>query len=177
MNYLEEITSPTAVVRAFYLRESIGSRIQAALIVFTPEGIVIMGDLVPGWRAAVSAFGKGLEWFSGELSPDYLASKFLEKDFLPESAARYLSEHKAMVAEQCDVGKGRGVTDEIEAIDEAIASLMSGDWGAESFYSFLHEQDIDGVHDGVGRDYHPGHLDLLVRTQKAFARLYREAQQ
>lgn len=82
---LEEI--PAGDLKAFYLKRP-GTRMGSSLILFTPEGIVIAGDMTPG-RGALSAFGYGLSWFASELGWDYLCGKFLDKEWVPEYAVEY----------------------------------------------------------------------------------------
>lgn len=83
---LQEVSSGEKI-KAFYLKRP-NTRSESCLILFTPEGIVITGDMTPG-RGAVSAFGYGLDWFVSELGWDYLASKFLDKEWVPELAVEY----------------------------------------------------------------------------------------
>lgn len=83
---LEEIPAGERI-KAFYIKEP-GTRMGSSLILFTPEGIAIMGDLTPG-RGAMSVYGYGLSWFASELGEDYLCGKFLEKEWVPEYAADY----------------------------------------------------------------------------------------
>lgn len=83
---LEEIPSGERI-KTFYLKIP-KTRMGSCLILFTPEGIAIMGDMTPG-RAAVSTLGYGLDWFASELGWDYLCSKFLEKEWVAEYAIDY----------------------------------------------------------------------------------------
>lgn len=76
--------------KAFYLKEPGMGRMQSTLFLFTPEGIIITGDLCPGndsRNSGVQAFGYGLSWFSQPLSEHYLCSKFLCEEFRRELAA------------------------------------------------------------------------------------------
>jgi hypothetical protein len=64
-------------------------RMQSCLIMFSPEGINILGDLCPGNDArnsGVHAYGYGLDWFAGHLSWSYLCEKFLSKEWHKELA-------------------------------------------------------------------------------------------
>lgn len=56
-------------ITAFYLRESPDTRIMSTLVLFTPEGIVITGDLCPG-RNGVIIRGYDLSWFASHLHAD-----------------------------------------------------------------------------------------------------------
>jgi hypothetical protein len=87
-------------VKAFYLHggDVMTTRMMSAMLVFTPENIIITGDLHPGRHGVISAAGYGLEWFCRNLEPDYLASKFLESGVWEEDRARdelqrYIHEH------------------------------------------------------------------------------------
>lgn len=76
-------------VSAWYLKRDGDGRMMSTLIVFTPEGIVIMGDYCPGGHGIISAYGYGLKWFVGQLSPDYLAEKFLPKAYHEDDAEEW----------------------------------------------------------------------------------------
>jgi hypothetical protein len=65
-----EIVQEGPTVSAYYLKEPGKGRMMSTLIVFTPEGIALMGDLTPEQNGSVSALGYGRDWFSGHLSPD-----------------------------------------------------------------------------------------------------------
>lgn len=87
-HYLEQVLD-TEKFKAFYLREPGMGRMQSCLFMFTPEGIVICGDLCPGndsRNSGVHAYGYGLSWFSQGLSGSYLCEKFLTKEWHPELA-------------------------------------------------------------------------------------------
>lgn len=89
---LEQVLD-TGKFQAFYLREPSMGRAQSCMILFSPEGINILGDLCPGNDArnsGVHAAGYGLAWFAGRLSWSYLCGKFLSKEW-----------HKDLAAEDC----------------------------------------------------------------------------
>jgi len=65
--------------KAFYLKPEGKTRMMSTMIIFSPEGIVLLGDLSPSRYGNVSALGYGLSWFSKNLSETYLCEKFLEK--------------------------------------------------------------------------------------------------
>ena len=71
----------TVDVQAYYLKRPGGSRCMSTYIMFTPEGIMITGDLCPHY-GVVSNHGYGVGWFSGQLSPSYLCKKFMMVDEL-----------------------------------------------------------------------------------------------
>jgi hypothetical protein len=90
---LEEIPAGEKM-QAFWMKKPERGRMMSTLLVFTPEGIVITGDLCPraGTRGVVSDLNYGIGWFSGKLSPDYLCEKFLDREWHAELAAQDLKE-------------------------------------------------------------------------------------
>jgi len=87
----------------FRLQNPNRSRMGSVELIFGPEGIVIMGDLCPGYHGVISSFGYGLKWFSGRLSEDYLCEKFLRRCWTKERA---LDELKMMVRQAEDPREG-----------------------------------------------------------------------
>lgn len=83
--------------KAFYLRKPEGGRMMSTLLVFTPEGIVITGDVRPTREGNASSLGYGVDWFAGALGEDYLCSKFLKKGWHAELAAEELRDMAASV--------------------------------------------------------------------------------
>jgi hypothetical protein len=61
-------------------------------LTFSPEGIAIQGDVGLGaaQNGICSRLGKGLGWFRGKLSEDYLCSKFMSKTWQHEAVGRDL---------------------------------------------------------------------------------------
>jgi len=82
-----QVISESDGVRIFMLRKYPNSTMMSTYIIFAVGRIIITGDM-PVRDNGIIAAGYDLEWFSGGLSPDYLAEKFLEKDFHPEIAMR-----------------------------------------------------------------------------------------
>jgi hypothetical protein len=98
-HFLEQVLD-TPKFKAFYLKAPGLGRMESCLIMFSPEGINILGDLCPGndsRNSGVHAYGYGLEWFAGNLSWSYLCEKFLSKEW-----------HKELAEEDC-----RRIADEI----------------------------------------------------------------
>lgn len=98
---LEEL--PAGEMKAFYLKKPGNGMMDSCLILFTPEGVVICGDRAPSrtGRGAITAFRYGLDWFASELYEDYLCSKFLDKEWVPEYAVRFCRS----VAKETRIGK------------------------------------------------------------------------
>jgi len=85
-----EVVQRGEKVQAFYLRERPGDRSMSTLILFTPEGIVLQGDLTPERNGVCSALGYGLPWFAGRLDSSYLAEKFLSEKWVLDLAKENL---------------------------------------------------------------------------------------
>ena len=88
---LEQVLD-TQRFKAFKMKRPGSGRSMSTQILFTPEGIVISGDLCPrpGTRGVVSDLGYGLDWFSGRLSEGYLCEKFLQTGWHRELAEEEL---------------------------------------------------------------------------------------
>ena len=94
-NHYLKVVEHTPNIEMYYLREPGSGRMMSTLIMFTPEGIVITGDLAPGssGHGVVSCSGYGIDWFTGLLDSDYLASKFLDRQWEREYSAEVLRAH------------------------------------------------------------------------------------
>ena len=153
---------------AYYLRGPEGGRMMSTLIVFTPEGIVLQGDLTPERNGSVSSMGYGLNWFAGTLSDTYLCEKFLTKRFVLELAIDQLSD--PVKNYYCDV-EG----EDLEALKALAEELKSGDHGPEWLYEELSELGQGYVDDGIpGWGYDPNQAAWLVAIQRRFSALYHE---
>ena len=154
-------------VHAYYLRKPGEGRIMSTLIVFTPEGIVLQGDLTPGRNGNVSTFGYGPKWFSGQLSGGYLCEKFLSQAWVKDLAVeglRYrilewrregeLTKAKARAAWE----DTRGIPDDFEG-------------PTETYRIFTEEMGGDGS-ECPGYGYDPAEAGWLCAIQERFAQLY-----
>jgi len=96
--------------KAFYLRMPDRGRMMSTCFIFSPEGIILTGDLTPArhGRGATSCYGYGLGWFAGRLSDSYLCEKFLEKGWHADLAAEDLRDMAAEIRRgRCDDEFGR----------------------------------------------------------------------
>ena len=157
-------------LEAYMVRIPGNGRMGSFMVCFTSEGIAIMGDWAPCHHGVCSVSGYGRRWFAGELSPSYLAEKFLRKVWVPEYAAEELRDPSGWLREDLD-------DDQLSRIDELCGRLEGGDLAHECmgarFYDDLSEIDHDLVSDGIpGMGYRPGDLGMLVAIQRKFAELH-----
>lgn len=175
LSLYQELDTPE--YKAFRLSEE-GTRIDSCRIVFTPEGIILHGDLCPeSNKGAVSNFGYGLDWFSRPQSGDYLCSKFLGMGLVPERAIEEIQEWIDHYEEYEGEGGGEEWEEEkaerIEALQEVIEGLDCGDMGPERLYDALSEISHSLVDDGIPGWYYPTRdANLLIAIQRRFVELY-----
>lgn len=97
-----EVIKQSDQVDVYRLRKTPNSRMMSADLIFTPGIIVITGDLRITQNGVI-ALGYDLDWFTHDLDPHYLASKFLKHEWCPDQARAYwrerLQEYKAEMAE------------------------------------------------------------------------------
>lgn len=159
-NHVLHTVAEEPPIEAFYLRPPEGGRIMSTLILFTPEGIVLMGDLTPERNGTVSAFGYGKGWFSSKLSGDYLCEKFLERRWISEIAEERLRDRKwnsEMYGEE-----------QAEQMI-SIADELSDNHGVEWLSDELNEIGYD-LSDGVpGIGYDSRERSWLIAIQQRFS--------
>lgn len=156
-------------VQAYYFKRPGQGRMMSTLILFTPEGIVLQGDLTPGQNGNVSCLGYGSGWFSSQLSEDYLCSKFLSKVFVRDYAERGLRieilqarrDHMLSKERARELWGETGLPDDSTAPSEAYRL-----WTEE-----LHYEDGDGC---PGYGYAPVEAGWLCAIQQRFAQLFNE---
>lgn len=162
-----------------------GSRMDSTRILISreplAEQIIITGDLCPGANGILSNFGYGVRWFGRKQSEEYLCSKFLRREWVPERAKEALC-HALHDARD-------GQTDEpteeqakrLDAIEDAI--IASDDpYGecaptrtSEAFCEFWIEVFGDSPED-QGMDYNPRDAGWLCAIQQRFAECYQALQ-
>lgn len=184
-------SKPNTAIQAFLLRRrpvrwnESGkpelTRCSSCMIVFTPEGIVILGDLCPNDNnGVVSRYGYGLGWFAGTLSTSYLCGKFLGEEYSPELgkalAERCLYEALEESKEtDLDEKRKAKLQERIEALQEAIEDDELFD-SIDMLSKLFYEVDLgDLIVDGVPFDYPTRDAGLLCAIQQTFARLYWKA--
>ena len=168
-NHVLEQVLDTEKFQAFRMKDPGQGRIMSTLITFTPEGIVIQGDLAPGRNGNVSCGGYGLGWFRGRLSEDYLASKFLEKGWYAEVAATWLRRHLKDIADGAETAK----PGDVEKIRKLASRCNDGDLYIERFRDYWEEIYEDWDWDSTpGWGYKPSEHAWLCVIQRKFAELY-----
>ena len=164
-------------VTSFYLHKPgengrMETRMMSSLIVFTGENIVITGDLSPGQYGVASSVGYGLPWFVSELSPNYLASKFLrnnvwEADRARERLGDYMKEHIKDAASARDKS-------ELERLKK-LREIMKRPWLYDSEFTWYDEVSavIPELWDhSYFWDYPTGDFCWLAAIQKRFREAY-----
>ena len=155
-------------VRAWYLRPAEGGRMMSTLVMETPEGIVICGDLCPRGRGVVSNLGYGAAWFAGQLSPSYLCEKFLDKEWVPEIAADHMLTVLAQAVEDGDLSAEVCAEASAEVRDAREDFAFTPDRAREIF-------DDAGLTDFTDYNwnvYNPNDARWLIAIQRRFAALY-----
>jgi hypothetical protein len=156
-------------VKAFFLKGPKNGRMMSCLILFTIEGIVIMGDLTPCQNGVISTYGYGLSWFAGPKSEDYLCEKFLRKEFVPELAERsfkdQLLRYRRDEPERLSKEQAREAWDQVER-------LMYDGMDARAFCDLYYDTFKDTPECGYG--YNPADAGWLCAIQQQFAALYAE---
>lgn len=130
-NHILEQVLDTPKFKAFYLKNPKYGRMDSCMFLFTPEGVIICGDLCPGndkRNSGVHAYGYGLEWFAGKLSWDYLCSKFLTQEWHIQLAAEDCRDRAAaiMLGEESFFVRDR----ELEEVTSERQDLASQIWSA-----------------------------------------------
>lgn len=168
-------------VEGFMLERPGYGRMESTMILFTPEGIVLGGDLCPNDNHGVmSNFGYGLNWFQCPKGASYLCSKFLTKEFVPEAAKQWVLDRiielrEAMEEDQDEEGsQGRNAarSSSVELYEQALQDVEAfASW--DRFSDLLDEAgDSDAATDGPGFDYNPRDAACLCGIHDAFVREY-----
>jgi hypothetical protein len=168
---LEEALQKTGEFQAFYLKEPGQGRMMSTLFVFTPEGIVICGDLCPGGpgnQGSISNFGYGLGWFSGRLSEGYLCEKFLSREWQPKVAEEWCREHIEELKKEA--AEEKKAVEKLEDWEDLLDSLTVREIGNDRFHEAL--QDLDYYVEDEGYDYPLSSAGWLCVLQQRFAEEY-----
>jgi len=149
-------------LQAFYLKKKDEGRMGSTLLIFTPEGIVITGDLTPERNGSISTFGYGLGWFASDLDGSYLCEKFLTTRWIPEIACEDLKEYR----------NEEGINQKrLEALIEHTEALHLSHY---EFHAALDDVEIYDEEYEIGIGYDPAEAGWLCAIQKRFAELWSE---
>jgi hypothetical protein len=162
-------------VQVYMLKKPDRGRMGSTQLVFTKEGIVIMGDLCPGLNGCISAYGYGINWFAGQLGGSYLGEKFLAKGFHPEAAADEMRDPNHWIHGDPDDADDPEAVAELERdIDELCTKLQEGECSHEGLYDWMIEHGIDTADGTAGWCYDPHDLGMLCEIQRVFSSKYKE---
>lgn len=125
-------------IRGFYLKRAGGGRMGSVMILFTPEGIIIAGDMNPLRRRGAALGPYGLKWFASSLEEDYLCGKFLDEEWQSGMAIRYCRQMAAEILQglhDSEVGselrklsdERAGLTDDIQNYRRDRNDVKAGD--------------------------------------------------
>lgn len=159
----------TERVKSFYMRRH-ETGIMRCLITFTPEGIVIQGDITPERNGSVSCIGYGLDWFAGPLGETYLCQKFLTKRFCPELAIEELRDPEGQWRHE-DYGVG---PDQHADLDDICDLLSYGEMDFGRMADAMESAGLELDAETPGWGYDPTESRWLRAIQQTFARLYAE---
>jgi len=142
------------------------------------EQIIITGDLCPGSNGILSDFGYGVGWFGRKQSEEYLCSKFLRREWVPDAALRALRYALQEEIDSSDRDDSDVRATRIEALTEAIDDIGDEPTGessvartSEAFYEFWNETFGDSP-ENQGMDYNPRDAGWLCAIQQRFAECY-----
>jgi hypothetical protein len=153
-------------VKAFYLKRPNEGRMMSTLILFTPEGIVIQGDLAPSRNGNISNMGYGLNWFRGELGGEYLCEKFLERKFVSQYASEEIRREilRQRYEREIDFEKARDLWDIADMPDDFTGPVIA--------YDFWTQDLSQEGSDCPGYGFEPREAGWLCAIQQKFAELY-----
>ena len=163
--HILETVLETEKVSAYYLKRPGQGRMMSTLILFTPEGIVLQGDLTPSRNGDVSCLGYGLGWFAGKLSEDYLCSKFLDQVFVPEHA---VSNMRYFILQD----RREGSTTKEQARELWDSCPGADELDARAAYEFWTDEMLQDGADCPFYTYEPAAAGWLCAIQQRFAELY-----
>jgi hypothetical protein len=168
-------------IKAYYLKKYPARRMMSTLLIFSPEGIVITGDMHPCQRGVIIQ-GYGLDWFASKQEPGYLASKCLEKRYSDTQARDDIQQMIRDWTKDAWKYRAPGQVAVAKALRAGFRKLgEERDWDLswgwqEKVHSTFWEILQDDVY-GIGLSYDTGDFAWLSAIQRRFAEVYREHQQ
>lgn len=161
-------------IQAYYLKHPKEElRIQGCLLLFTPEGVVITGDLIPGTKKGIHAIGSGYgfdaRWFANHHNGENIARQFLRKEWDDTLAADELE------TELDENGTDYFDQSQIEMLKEVVGALWEPPpycMTEDQFIEALCEAGYD-IGSGVpGYGYDQEEYALLIAIQRRFSELW-----
>jgi len=131
-------------------------------LIFMAGRIGITGDFSPGLNGVWSDLSYDIRWFASKLSWDYLAQKFLKREWQPEVAVMEAKDH---------LESGNKDYPEHDDFYRAVIREIEEDKELGSIYPIMNEYQMES-------DYTPGiayplnDTIALVAIQRKFAELY-----
>jgi hypothetical protein len=172
-HYLQPIQEE-GPLKAYYLRKWPDSLMMACLIVGTPVGVALMGDLSPGRGIVIR--GYSLDWFGEAQEPRYLASKCLSDQIYSEDGAkRDVQEWYEMLLGDAYRERSLPRLKSAKAIKRKIVpGFDKYGWDQHSVYTEMSA--IIGGESActLGVDYDEGDLAWLGAIQRRFSETYQE---
>lgn len=162
----------------YRLKDPEHGRIQGCVLIFSDEGIVIVGDLTPdrAWNGAVSsAYGYGLDWFVQKHGEDYLCEKFLHTKFITAQAQRRVRDLLEYMHKDCP-GDMTVPMLEAHALDGDYPWVSDDPFGVDTaFYEWYFDTFGDADEIGsIGWGYDPDAVAVLCAIQRRFRELWTE---
>jgi hypothetical protein len=151
--------------KAYYLKKPDGSWVMSTLLLFTPEGIVLQGDLTPEQNGSISTIGYGLKWFLGDLSEGYLCEKFLRKEWVQYMAAKELADPNSHWREEATSSQLEGLDSILNRIDDMEPGRLVDE---------LERLGYEAVDELPGFGYDPVKAGWLCAIQQRFAEAWFE---
>jgi hypothetical protein len=154
---------PSGTLTAYYLKAPKHGRAQSCYLIFSVEGIVIMGDWCPKQNGVISCYGYSEGWFAGQLSRSYIAEKFLQKSWQPEQGYEQLRQ-RILEGRRWDSITKEAARDAFDALLAEESSHLS----ADRAYKIFSDAGLSDFED-IGHGYDPVDVDLLQAIQIRFA--------
>lgn len=161
----QHASSPDGKLISFYLKEPGKGRMGSVYIVFTVEGIVIMGDTCPCTNGVISVIGYDVNWFSARMSGSYLCEKFLNKQWVPEKG------HAELRAAVLETRRYGSITKDAarDAVNR-LSYISPSDLGSHEARDIYNDAGL--VDFEIGWGYNPTDAAWLVAIQERFAATY-----
>lgn len=155
----------------YWLRQKPDSLMMATLIVGTPVGVALMGDLTPGRGVIIR--GYSLEWFGDKHEPRYIARKCLEDTvYNPDSARQEAQEHYAELAGRAISERDKKLITKARKMKKIMGKLEKLGWPQWETCKRLHSIIGTDSASSIGIDFDEADLAWLGAIQRRFHETY-----